>query len=183
MPRIRPLDPAAAEGKAKQLLDGVQKALGTTPNLMRSLAHSPAALGAYLGFGQALGGASLDAKTREAIALTVAGLNGCDYCASAHSAIGAKLGAEPGELSLNLAGRSGDPKVQAILDFAQAVVVKRGWVSDQDLAAAHAAGLGDGEIAEVVASVALNIFTNYFNHIAATEVDFPLVETGGKAAA
>lgn len=51
MPRIRPLDPAAAEGKAKQLLDGVQKALGTTPNLMRSLAHSPAALGAYLGFG------------------------------------------------------------------------------------------------------------------------------------
>ena len=37
----------------------------------------------------------------------------------------------------------------------------------------------DAEIAEVVAHVAVNIFSNYFNHIAATEVDFPEVEAPG----
>ncbi len=43
MPRILPIDPAAAEGKAKALLDGVHKALGMTPNIMRTMASSPPA--------------------------------------------------------------------------------------------------------------------------------------------
>ncbi len=68
MPRIDPIDPAQAQGKAKALLDGVQKALGMTPNLMRTMARSPAVLEAYLGFGKALGGGSLSAQIREQIA-------------------------------------------------------------------------------------------------------------------
>lgn len=183
MPRLTPIDPARAEGKAKALLDGVHKALGKTPNLVRTLAHSPAALQAYLGLGKALDGASLDGKTREAIALTVAGENGCDYCASAHTAIGGLLGAPAEELGRNLAGRSSDPGVQAVLEFTRAVVQKRGRVSDRDLDAVRRGGLGEGEIAEVVAVVAANIFSNYFNHVAGTEIDFPLVETGAKAVA
>ena len=183
MSRLTPIDPAQAEGKAKALLDGVQTALGTTPNLIRTLAHSPAALQAYLDLGKALGGGSLDAKTREAIALTVAGENGCDYCASAHTAIGRHLGVAATELAENLEGRSGDAKVAAILGFARALVAKRGWVSDADVGDAREAGVSDGEIAEVVAVVAANIFSNYFNHVAGTEVDFPLVESGAKAAA
>ncbi len=183
MTRLTPIDPARAEGKAKALLDGVQKTLGMTPNLMRTLANSPAALEAYLSFGQALGKGNLDAKTREAIALTVAGQNGCDYCASAHTAVGGLLSVSPEELHANLEGRSGDPKLAAILRFAHAVVAKQGWVSDADLADVRAAGLGNREIIEIVASVAANIFTNYFNHVAGTEVDFPLVRTGHSQAA
>ena len=183
MPRLTPIDPGQAEGKAKALLDGVQKALGTTPKLLRTLAHSPAALQAYLDLGKALGGGSLSAEAREAIALTVAGENGCDYCASAHTAIGRQLGVAAAELAANLAGRSDDPKLAAVLSFARAVVVKRGWVSDADLRHAREAGVSDGEIAEVVAAVAANTFSNYFNHVAGTEIDFPLVRTNQKAAA
>ncbi len=183
MPRLNPVDPAHAEGKAKALLDGVHKTLGMTPNLLRTLANAPAALEAYLGFGQALGRGSLDAKTREAIALTVAGENGCDYCASAHTAVGARLGVPSDELRANLEGQSGDAKLGAILRFARAVVVKRGWVSDTDLAEARAAGLDDGRITEIIAAVAANIFSNYVNHVARTEVDFPLVQTGRSQAA
>ena len=69
MTRISPLDPGQAQGKSKVLLDGVQKSLGMTPNLLRTLAHSPAALQAYLDVGKALSSARLDAKSREAIAL------------------------------------------------------------------------------------------------------------------
>ena len=70
MPRLTAIDPAHAEGKTKTLLDGVRKTLGMIPNLMATLANAPAALEAYLSFGQALGRGALDAKTREAIALT-----------------------------------------------------------------------------------------------------------------
>jgi uncharacterized peroxidase-related enzyme len=182
MSRLNPIDPAQAEGKAKSLLDAVQQKLGITPNILRTMANAPAALEAYLGFNQALAGASLDSKTRESIALTVAGANGCDYCASAHTALGGMLGIPAGELSANLAGRSDDERLNAILHFANAVVAKRGWVNDTEVAALRAAGLGDGEITEIIATVAFNIFTNYFNHIAQTDVDFPLVETTKAAA-
>lgn len=183
MPRLNPIDHARAEGKAKVLLDGVRKKYGMVPNLLATLAHAPAALEAYLGLGQTLGRGSLDAKTREAIALTAAGENGCDYCAAAHSAIGAGLGVTAEELGANLRGQSSDRRVAAILRFARAVVVERGWVGDDELAAARAAGLTDGEITEIVAAVAVNTFSNYFNHVAGTEVDFPPVASGRDRAA
>ncbi len=183
MPRLNPIDPAQAEGQAKVLLDGVYKRYGMVPNLLATLAHAPAALEAYLGLGQALGRGSLDARTREAIALTVAGENGCDYCASAHSAAGAGLGMTAEELGANLRGRSSDPRVAAILRFARAVVVERGRVGDDELAQVRAAGLGDREIAEIVAAVAASTFSNYFNHVAGTEIDFPAVSSDRDRAA
>ena len=43
--------------------------------------------------------------------------------------------------------------------------------------AVRSAGFSDGEIVEIIAHVGMNIFTNYFNHIAGTVVDLPLVST------
>jgi len=86
-------------------------------------------------------------------------------------------------LAENLEGRSGDPKLAAILGFARALVVKRGWVSDPDLRQVREAGVSDGEIAEIVAAVAASTFSNYLNHVVGTDIDFPLVSSGQKAAA
>ena len=183
MPRIQPVNPAEATGKTKQLLDGVQAKLGMTPNLMRTLANAPAALDAYLKFGSALSTGGLDAKFREQIALTVAQANSCEYCLSAHSAIGKMVGLNAEEITRSRASHSSDPKRNAGLHFAQLLVVKRGEVSDQELAAVRDAGYTDGEIAEIVANVAINIFTNYFNHLAQTEVDFPRVPVALASAA
>jgi alkylhydroperoxidase family enzyme len=55
-------------------------------------------------------------------------------------------------------------------------VGERGHVSDEDLQALRDEGFSDGDITEVVANVALNIFTNYFNHVADPEIDFPQAE-------
>ena len=183
MPRIQPIDPAQADGKAKALLDGVHKTLGMTPNLMRTMANSPAVLEAYLGFGKALAGGSLSARLRERVALTVAGANGCEYCAAAHTAAGKMLGLESAELAASLEARSSDPAIAAALGFARAIVVKRGWVDDAELASVREAGYGEGEIAEIIAAVALNTFSNTFNHVAETEVDFPPVALATEAAA
>ena len=183
MPRLNTVNPETAQGKAKLLLDGVQKSLGMTPNIMRMLANSPAALEAYLGLMKALGGANIDGKTREAIALATSGANGCDYCASAHTAIGKTLGLSDEEAQLNLYGRSSEPARSAALQFTRAIVEKRGWVNDRDLEQVREAGFGDAEITEIVATIAMTTFSNYFNHIAETEIDFPPVKVAEPQAA
>jgi uncharacterized peroxidase-related enzyme len=175
MQRIAAVNPAEATGKAKQLLDAVQAKLGMTPNLMKTLATSPAALEAYLNFNTALSAGHLDAKFREEIALAVAQANSCEYCLSAHSAIGKMAGLKPEEIATSRKAHSSDAKRDAGLQFVQALVIERAMVSDQSIAQVKAAGFSDGDIAEIVANVALNILTNYFNHVARTDVDFPRV--------
>ena len=175
MPRITALNPAETTGQTKKLLDGVQAKLGMTPNLMKTLAHAPAALEAYLHFGAALGSGVLDAKFREQIAIAVAQANSCEYCLSAHSAIGKMVGLSSAEIASSRGSHAADAKRDAGLRFAQTVVVQRGEVSDGAMATVHAAGYSDAEITEIVANVAVNIFTNYFNLVAQTEVDFPRV--------
>ena len=165
------------EGKAKDLLDAVQQKLGATPNIFTAFANAPAALEGYLNFNGALGSGKLTPQIREQIALTVAGLNGCDYCASAHTFLGDKAGVDNAELSANLAGESSDAKTQAALTFASQLVEKRGRVSETDVSAVRDAGYSDEEIVEILAHVALNIFTNYFNEAFKTDIDFPEVST------
>ncbi len=175
MPRLNAIDPQEATGKAKELLDGVKAKIGKAPNLIRTFANSPAALEAYLNFSGALGGGVLSAKLREQIALTVADANACEYCLSAHTAIGKMVGLDENELAASRHAGSSDPKTDAALKFAHQLVVKRGELLDSEIAAVRAAGYNDGEITEIIANVALNIFTNYFNHVAQTVVDFPKV--------
>ncbi len=179
MPRLRAIETARAEPRTKALLEGVQKKLGMTPNLMRTMANSPAVLEAYLGFGNTLAKGELQPKLREQIALTVGELNQCQYCLSAHTALGKMVGLGDEEIADSRRGVSPDRKTEAVLQFARKVVTERGWVSDEDLAAVRAAGTSDAEIAEVVAHVAVNTFSNYFNHVAETDVDFPKVAAPG----
>jgi len=177
MSRLNAVNPETATGRAAELLGAVKSNMGMVPNLTKVMANQPAVLDTFLQIGGALGKGSFDAKTREAIALTVAGANSCDYCASAHSAISQSLKVDQAEITNQLAGRSSDPKLNALLVFALQVVDKRGNVSDADLSAVRAAGYDDGAIAEVTANVVANIFTNYINHVADTEIDFPVVNT------
>ncbi|MEQ8193906.1 MAG: carboxymuconolactone decarboxylase family protein [Rhodospirillales bacterium] len=183
MPRIQTVDSEQTEGRVKDLLNGVNKKLGMVPNLLKTLAHAPAALEYYVAGGNTLAGGLLDAKLRERIMLAVAGENGCDYCASAHTLLAKKAGIDDRDLVLGLKGESADATADAALKFAKAVIAARGKVTDADIEAVRKAGYGDGEITEIVANIAFGIYTNYFNHVADTEIDFPVVRTQAKAAA
>jgi uncharacterized peroxidase-related enzyme len=161
--------------KSQPLLDAVEKQLGVVPNLFRLVGSSPAALEGYLGLNGALA-RTLDAKTRERIALAVAQANGCDYCLSAHTYLGLNLAKiDDAEIALNRAGHSSDAKADAALIFARKVLDARGRVSDADLAAVRLAGFSEPQVIEIVASVALNVLTNYVNNVAETDIDFPVV--------
>ncbi len=175
MSRLMAVDPAKATGRAKDLLDKVNGKLGVTPNMMRTMANSPAVLEAYLNFHNALAGGSLSAKLREQIALAVAQTNGCEYCLSAHTAIGDMVGLGRDEILLSRQSVSTDKKVDAALKFANAIVARSGDVTDSDVNLVRQAGYSEGEVAEIIANVVLNVFTNYFNQAAQTEIDFPRV--------
>lgn len=176
MARIQPNENPSPE--AQKQLDGVKEKLGSVPNIFQTFSHSPAVLDFYLQGSGALANTSISAALRESIALTVAGLNGCDYCASAHTVIGKSAGLSDDEAGENLHAKSGDAKTQAALDFAAKLVQNRANVTDADVQAVKDAGFSDGEVLEIVTVVAFNIFTNYFNHTADTDVDFPHVSTG-----
>jgi uncharacterized peroxidase-related enzyme len=150
---------------------------------MRTMGSSSAVLEGYLNLSGALAHGTLGAKTGELIALAVAESNACDYCLSAHSFIGEKLvGIDVPALVAAREGNSSNPKIDAALKFAQALVSKKGSVNDADVEAVKAAGYTDGEVGEMVAHVALNVFTNYLNKTANTVIDFPVVKSFESAA-
>jgi uncharacterized peroxidase-related enzyme len=173
MSRLNQIAPETATDKAKELLDAVKAKLGLVPNMTRAMANSPAVLEGYLQLSGALGHGRLPARTREELALAIAQENGCDYCLAAHSAIGKMVGLSADQIRDSRLGTAVDPKVAALLRFARKVNDSRGRVSDHDIEEVRAAGFDDGAIAEAVAHVALNVFTNYFNTVADTEIDFP----------
>ena len=175
MTRISPIDPATAAGDTAALLAATRKMFGGTPNLFTTAAHSPAALGAMLAHFEHAGRSSLGPKLGEQIAIAVAQANRCGYCLSAHTAIGTMYGLTPEALDAARGARAADSRTEALLRLAVAINGARGHIDDATLEAARAAGISDSEIVEVVAHVALNVFTNYLNTVAQTAIDFPEV--------
>lgn len=173
MARIRPIDQNTADAGAADLLGAVKKKMGSVPNLIATMANSAAVAKAYLGFSQALSSGMLPPRLREQIALVVGETNGCGYCLAAHTALGKAAGLTEQETRDARRATSPVAKERVALDFARKLVRDRGIVADAELQRVRQAGYTDGEIVEIVANVALNIFTNYFNHVAGTEVDFP----------
>lgn len=173
MPQIQPVRREDADAATAQLLDGVKKSMGMVPNLVATMANSRSVANAYLGFSQALSTGTLPARLREQIALVVGETNACDYCLAAHTALGKRAGLSEQDTFAAREAAVEDDKERVALEFARDVVTERGHLADGRVQQLRDAGYTEGEIAEIVANVALNIFTNYFNHIAGTEVDFP----------
>lgn len=175
MSRVPLIDRHNATGERKQLLGQIHAAFGATPNMFRAVANSPAALKSMWGAFGALGGGTIDAKLGEQIAVAVADRNACEYCLAAHTALGRKAGASADEMRDAQAGESADARTQAALRFAVKVVEQRAQVGEADVAALRAAGFSDEQVVEILAHVALNLFTNYVNVAFAVPVDFPAV--------
>ena len=173
MSRLPLISPDSATGKTKDLLTAVNAKLGLVPNMTRAMANAPAVLEGYLQLSGSLSHGALSPKVREQLALAISEINGCDYCLAAHSAIGKMVGLTADQIHDSRLGTAIDPKTDALLRFARKVTEARGRVTGGDLDEVRQAGFDDGAIAETVAHVALNVFTNYFNNVVETEIDFP----------
>lgn len=177
MSRIPLIDPVHASGERRALLDQVQAAFGATPAMFRAVANSPAALKSLWGSFGALGGSGvIPAKLAEQIAVAVADRNGCEYCLAAHTALGRKAGASAAEMAAAQQGEAADAATAAALRFALKLVEQRGQVGEADVQALRGAGFNDEQIVEILAHVALNLFTNYVNVAFDVPLDFPAVK-------
>lgn len=155
MTTFRSITPSEATGLHWQLFDGLQHKLGLVPNLAQQLANAPAALKAYLSFGAALKEGKLTGKIRDQIAMVVAKTNECDYCLSAHNALGSLQGLTKPELEAAQFGKATDQKDAAILRFAVKVVEQRGHLAAGEVETLRDVGVTDQEIVEVIATVAV----------------------------
>lgn len=175
MPRISPITLSQADDATAATLNAVKAKIGMIPNLFATFALAPAALNGYLTLSGALEKGRLNARQREVIALAVSQVNSCQYCLSAHTTIGKGAGMRDESTVDARNGRAEDPLENAIADLAVRIVRQHGMLTDDELNAARSAKLNDALIVEIVANVALTIFSNFTNNIATTDVDFPLV--------
>jgi uncharacterized peroxidase-related enzyme len=166
----------SAPGDSKPSLEQIKAAFGTVPTMFQAVANSPAALKSMWGSFGALAGGKLPAKLKEQIAVAVADRNDCEYCLAAHTALGRKAGATSQEIGDAQSGRSTDPQTAAALAFTLKVIERRAQLDDADFAALRRAGFDDETIVEILAHVALNVFTNYVNVALRVPVDFPAVK-------
>jgi uncharacterized peroxidase-related enzyme len=181
MSRLTPIQTNGAKSELKRSLNNSRLKLGEAPRFLQVMANSPASLRAYLRADAALVRGQLTPRQRQQVALAVAEINGSSYSLSAHYHSGKSLGLTHQEMQLARNAAAADPKADTMLRFTRSVVLQRGDISDEDFQALGKAGFNDAQIIEIVANIALNIFSNYFSSVAKTEVDFPLLQPGADA--
>lgn len=175
MPRLSVITPEQATGHTKQLYGALKSKVGKVPNIYQGVASSARALEALLHIGGALEEGALTAAEMEAIRLVVSEAYGCEYCLAAHSLLGKKAGLTEHEVIGIRRGISNQPKLAALVTFVSAAIEPQAHVSDDQLRAVKAAGYGDAQIIEVLLTVAQTVFTNLFNRVHQTTLDFPSV--------
>ncbi|HWW02663.1 MAG TPA: carboxymuconolactone decarboxylase family protein [Candidatus Acidoferrum sp.] len=181
MSRLAPVQANGATSELKRSLKNSRLKLDEAPRFLQVMANSPASLRAYLRADAALVRGQLTPRQRQQVALAVAEINGSSYSLSAHYDTGKSLGLTHEEMELARNAAAADPKADTMLRFTRSVVLQRGDISDEDFQALGKAGFNDAQTIEIVANIALNIFSNYFSSVAKTEVDFPLLQPGADA--
>jgi len=173
MARLNVVTPAKATGQTKALYDAIQGAIGMVPNIYQGLGNSPTALEGALHTDGLLKKGQLSGAEIEAIKLAVSEAYGCNYCLAAHTLLGKKAGLTEAETLGIRRGNVEQPKIGALVKFVNAALHPQSRISDAQLAAVKAAGYNDAQLAEIVQSVAQTIYTNLFNRVHQTAIDFP----------
>ena len=164
-------------GPSGQIYAHLKKAIGNVPNTFAAIAaHGPAALKSVLAADAVLAGGSLTKRDQEVIKLVISGVAGCDYCVAAHNHLAKLAGLKPEALKKIRDGQpTGDAERDALVTFVRKLAQSSGTVSDEDFAAIKAAGCGDAQMVDISLAFATTVFTNVFNRINDTEIDFPAV--------
>ena len=175
MSRLFTQAPADATGHAAQLFTAIKGAIGKVPNAYAGIgSNSPLALEAALNLDGALRKSSLSAKEIEAVKLAVSQDAGCDYCLAAHTLMGGKAGlSSDAILGVRHGQPSGDTRLDALASFVHSVVTTSGDVPANVLIAVKEAGYSDAQIVDTLLAITAITFTNLFNRVNVTEIDFP----------
>lgn len=157
----------------QQFFDGLQKGLGFVPNLYATFALSNTALGDYLALQNRK--SSLRAKEREVINLVVSQVNSCEYCLSAHTAIGKMNGFTDDQILEIRTGKvSFDGKLNALATFTKDVTLNRGKTDGVSTDQLLAAGYTKENLVDILVVIGDKIISNFLFGVTNIPIDFPL---------
>jgi uncharacterized peroxidase-related enzyme len=164
-------------GPSGQVYAQIKTGIGSVPKTFAAIAaHGPAALKSILAADAVLAAGTLTKRDQEVIKLVISAAGGCDYCVAAHSYLAKLVGMKPEALKQIREGQpTGDAKRDALVGFVRKLAQSSGTVSAEDFAAIKAAGYSDAQLVEISLAFATTVFTNVFNRINDTEIDFPAV--------
>ena len=167
----------AASGATAEVYAQIKKAVGNVPNTYAAIgAYRPDALRAILLADSVLAAGALSRRDQETIKLVISGVAGCDYCVAAHSLLGKLAGLKPDELKNIRDGKpTGDARRDALIRFVRVLAESSGTVSNEEFAAIKASGYSDAQLVDISLAFATIVFTNVFNRINDTAIDFPPV--------
>lgn len=170
---IGPVEADQAQADVQKLYQSIQSKMHMVPNIFKYMGNSGTALQGFLALSEAANQAKLPGKLKEKIALTVGQANGCQYCLAAHTMLAKFSGIADAEIMKARNASAEDGKEQAILNFTKQVVEKKAHIDDADRTALIKAGVTEHEFVDIILVIMVNMFTNYFNLIANTKIDFP----------
>lgn len=171
---VKKLTIETANGQAKDILENIKKGFGMVPNVYGHLANSANVLGGYLSYDAEVKKGVLSAAQVEKISIAVSAFNGCEYCQRAHFAVGKMNKVEKDELKRNLQGESEDAKDGLLIRLALEILKTKGHLSSN--VRDEISELSDEEVVDVFGVTLSTTFTNYFNHVAVTDIDFPEID-------
>ena len=166
---------AESTGHAAQLYAAIKGAVGMVPNAYVGIgSNSPHALEAALNLDAALKKGTLSGREIEGIKLVVSTTADCDSCRAAHTLSGKMHGLDAPAMSALRQGQAlADARLDALSAFTRALVETRGAVPVDVVEAVRAAGYTDAQIVDTMLAITSITFTNLFNRVNATTLDFP----------
>ena len=170
---LQPLDQTRAPSASRDVMNSLEAELGDLPNLYRVLAHSPSALRSYAAMSKMLKDSGLTDQEQQVVLLTASRENRCDYCMAAHSSGARAAGLDEDALESLREGQHirNDDRLEALRQFTQRVVAKRGRLEEEDIDVFLAAGYKESNVLDVMLGVTMKTLSNYTNHLADTPLD------------
>lgn len=167
-----------ATGQTAELFAGIRKSIGKVPNAYADIGtNSPLALGAMLALDGAIAKSSLSKQEVELIKLAVSQEKGCDYCVAAHTFVGGHVGLDKESiLGARFGGHDQQPKHEALTRFVREISGTQGTVPAERVSSLKEAGYTDQQIVDALLVVAAITFTNSFNRVNDTTLDFPAAD-------
>ncbi|WP_424961255.1 carboxymuconolactone decarboxylase family protein [Ekhidna sp.] len=174
MKNLEALTVEQASDESKEIFEGLKAKLGNVPNVYATIGNSSKALKGVLDLNNTLSHGEFNGKEVEAIALSVAQENACDYCLAAHTTVGKMQGLTEDETVAIRTGDIQDEKLKALTDLAKQMTITRGNPDQEYINNFFGVGYNKASLAELIGFIAVNTITNYTNHIAETDIDFPI---------
>jgi AhpD family alkylhydroperoxidase len=173
--RLAVLDVESAPEASREALARQATRVGTVINIFGTMANSPALMNVYdLVESYLAEHSTLDDATRQAIHLTVAAVNDCDYCQAAYTGAAKRAGFTVDEtIAIRQGALPDHPRLQALMTLTRQIADNRGYVDEAVWSDALEAGWSEEEILDAYTEVVRTILTNYFNHLVGTELDLP----------